>query len=72
MSQPIFGDWGLRALYLGLDGLAMRQRATANNIANVDTPNYKAERVHFEAQLQRALQGDARATSLPVLPAQRH
>jgi flagellar basal-body rod protein FlgB len=66
MASPIFNDWGLRALYLGLDGLAMRQRATANNIANVDTPNYKAQRVEFEAQLQRAIEGDLRSNALPM------
>jgi flagellar basal-body rod protein FlgB len=66
MASPIFNDWGLRALYLGLDGLAMRQRATANNIANVDTPNYKTQRVEFEAQLQRAIEGDLRSAGLPM------
>jgi flagellar basal-body rod protein FlgB len=34
-----------------LDGLALRQRAIANNIANVNTPNYHAKRVSFEAAL---------------------
>lgn len=61
MAEPIFNDWGLKALYLGLDGLSMRQHAIANNIANVDTPNYKAERVYFEAHLQRALRGEERS-----------
>ncbi len=58
MSEPIFNDVGLKALYLGLDGLAVRQHAIANNIANVDTPNYKAQRVQFETHLQRALRRD--------------
>jgi flagellar basal-body rod protein FlgB len=34
-----------------LDGLALRQRAIANNIANVNTPNYHAKRVAFEDAL---------------------
>ena len=34
-----------------MDGLALRQRAIANNIANVNTPNYHAKRVSFEAAL---------------------
>jgi flagellar basal-body rod protein FlgB len=55
MPEPIFNDRRLRALYMGLDGLAMRQRAIANNVANVDTPNYKTQKLYFEAQLQRAL-----------------
>ncbi len=50
-------DLGLRAISLALDGLSMRQRVTANNIANVDTPGYKAQHVDFEAQLGRALRG---------------
>ena len=42
-------------LQQSLDGLSMRQRATANNIANVDTPGYKAAQVSFESQLARAV-----------------
>jgi flagellar basal-body rod protein FlgB len=39
------------ALESALDGLAMRQRAIANNIANVNTPGYQARRVAFEGAL---------------------
>jgi flagellar basal-body rod protein FlgB len=39
------------ALTSALDGLALRQRAIANNIANVNTPNYHAKRVAFEDAL---------------------
>ena len=39
------------ALASALDGLAARQRAIANNIANVNTPGYTAERVSFESAL---------------------
>ena len=39
------------ALQSALDGLALRQRAIANNIANVNTPNYHARRVQFETTL---------------------
>jgi flagellar basal-body rod protein FlgB len=42
-------------LQQSLTGLSMRQRATANNIANVDTPGYKAAQVSFEGQLARAV-----------------
>lgn len=44
-------------LQQSLDGLSMRQRATANNIANVDTPGYKATQVSFESQLASAVDG---------------
>lgn len=37
-----------------LDGLTARQRAIANNIANVDTPQFKGSEVRFEQQLARA------------------
>lgn len=34
-----------------LDGLALRQRTIADNIANINTPNYHAKRVAFETAL---------------------
>ena len=40
-----------RALRRGLDYIAARQSITAENIANVDTPGYKARDVDFKAQL---------------------
>jgi flagellar basal-body rod protein FlgB len=39
------------ALTSALDGLALRQRTIANNIANVNTPGYQAKRVSFEDAL---------------------
>ena len=39
------------ALTSALDALALRQRTIANNIANVNTPNYHAKRVSFEDAL---------------------
>lgn len=41
-----------------LDGLALRQRVVANNVANVDTPGFKASEVRFEDALRRSLDGD--------------
>jgi flagellar basal-body rod protein FlgB len=38
-----------------LDGLALRQRVIGDNVANVDTPGFKAARVEFEAVLRDAL-----------------
>ncbi len=35
-----------------------RNEVIANNIANVDTPNYKRQDVEFESYLQTALSGD--------------
>ncbi|WP_027414591.1 flagellar basal body rod protein FlgB [Aneurinibacillus terranovensis] len=41
-----------------LNAASLRQRTISNNIANVDTPHYKAQSVSFEAELQKALQQD--------------
>nr|WP_302488387.1 flagellar basal body protein [Paenarthrobacter ureafaciens] len=51
-----------------MDALALRQRTIANNIANINTPNYTAKRVSFEDQLAasvRAGDGDVNATVSP-------
>ncbi len=37
------------------DGAWLRNEAIANNIANVNTPNYKRQDVSFEAELKQAL-----------------
>src|SRR5438093_8652225 len=42
-------------LRAAMSGLAARQRAIANNVANVDTPNFKATEVRFEDALKTAL-----------------
>jgi flagellar basal-body rod protein FlgB len=44
------------AMTSALDGLAARQRAIANNIANMNTPGYTAERVSFEDALAASVQ----------------
>ncbi len=38
-----------------LNALSLRQRLIANNIANIDTPGFKASDVDFEAQLRSAI-----------------
>lgn len=40
-----------------LNASQLRQKTISNNIANVNTPNYKANRVVFEEKLQRAIDG---------------
>lgn len=42
-------------LNTALDGLSLRQRVTADNIANIDTPGFRAATVDFETSLQTAL-----------------
>jgi flagellar basal-body rod protein FlgB len=51
-----------------LDGIALRQRVIADNIANVDTPGYRASSVDFETSLQAAIaSGEPTATVTPEL-----
>lgn len=42
-------------LHAALDGLSARQRVIADNIANVDTPHYRASSVDFETSLRAAI-----------------
>ena len=48
-----------------LHGLAVRQRSITDNLANLETPNYLAKRVDFEASLQQAIgSGNPAATTV--------
>jgi len=40
-------------LQKALDGVWQRQRAISNNIANYETPGYKAKKVSFESALEQ-------------------
>ena len=60
LLQPacsMIGDATSTALHAALAGLAERQRVTADNIANVNTPGFLAGRVDFESSLRGALAG---------------
>lgn len=48
------------ALHSALRGISTRRRVTADNIANVETPNYLAGRVSFESSIAKALDGAQR------------
>lgn len=57
----VFDSVSALAFSSALDGLAARQRAIANNIANVNTVGYQAQRVSFEDALARSIAaGDGR------------
>jgi flagellar basal-body rod protein FlgB len=62
-SDPVFA-----VLSSALDGLSLRQRVIADNIANVDTPGFRATSVDFESSLRAAVEnggsGDVRAEML--------
>lgn len=53
--MDLFGSSTFKALERGLDGSLMRQQAISQNIANVDTPNYKAKNVTFKQTLNEAM-----------------
>ncbi|MGZ4436884.1 MAG: flagellar basal body rod protein FlgB [Nocardioidaceae bacterium] len=50
-----------------LDGLAFRQRVTADNIANMDTPGFIASKVDFEGALRSAVDSGT-VTEGPIVP----
>lgn len=67
MSFAISGPVGA-VLDSALDGIAQRQRVIADNIANVDTPGYRAVNVDFETSLRAAISsGDVNADIQPAL-----
>ncbi len=52
----MIGDTAMSAiLQKALDGTWQRQRAIANNIANAETPGYKAIKVSFEESLDKEI-----------------
>ena len=62
-------DVSTSALHAALDGLAQRQRVTADNISNVNTPGFLAGRVDFESSLRGALAGGESPSSAHALVA---
>jgi flagellar basal-body rod protein FlgB len=48
-------DVTMQTLHSALTGLSERQRVTADNIANVNTPGFLAGRTDFESALQSQL-----------------
>lgn len=74
MSFPTTDAVGT-VLHAALDGLSLRQRVIADNLANVDTPGYRASSVVFEDALRQATSGgsfdgsataEVQATDTPV------
>lgn len=64
--MTLFTDGVQSALERAMDGVAQRQRVTAQNIANVMTPGYHAQRVTFENDLARALNEGANPLSAAI------
>ena len=53
--MSMLDDVSIDALHSAMDGLQARQRAISDDIANVNTPYYRARSVAFEDDLKRAL-----------------
>ena len=51
----IQNDLTYQALTKAIEGSQRRQEAIASNLANLNTKNYKANRVSFEGELKKAL-----------------
>lgn len=74
VSGRIFGSRTFTALQRSLDAASLRQQVISNNLANANTPGYKASHVVFESLLQQALDGGQTAAPrlLPVATNPRH
>ncbi|MBT8225371.1 MAG: flagellar biosynthesis protein FlgB [Dactylosporangium sp.] len=63
----MFDDLTTVTLHTALSGLSLRQRITADNIANINTPGFLAGRVSFEDALADAVaDGDPAQRSIHV------
>jgi flagellar basal-body rod protein FlgB len=72
VSAYAAGDPVSSVLGFALDSLALRQRTVADNIANIDTPGFRATAVSFESTLRSAVlagesAGDVLAGSSPSM-----
>ena len=62
-STLVFDSVSFSAVNSALDGLALRQRVIANNVANINTPDFHAGRVDFESSLAAAVQDGSGAVA---------
>lgn len=58
MLEQIMNSANVNNLSRGLEAASLRQKVLANNIANVNTPNFKRSEVVFETLLAKELYGD--------------
>lgn len=69
--MALFTDRVTSGIETALDAVSLRQQISANNIANMNTPGFKASRVEFEANLSRAMAtGDPSRSRASVVAAQ--
>ncbi|MPY94781.1 MAG: flagellar biosynthesis protein FlgB [Acidimicrobiia bacterium] len=60
----MIGDVTGQYLKVALAGLSAQRQAFVDNLANVETPGYRAARVDFESSLRRAAQSGSDAPGL--------
>lgn len=65
MSVPSYAVSDSVSAVLGyaLDGLSLRQNTIADNLANIDTPGFRATAVDFESALRSAIGGAGDAST---------
>jgi flagellar basal-body rod protein FlgB len=51
----LFSSPLMKNLEMALDGSALKQKTISNNLANVDTPGYKAKETVFKQEFERSL-----------------
>ena len=61
MEDDTLKDLSYSIMKNGLDASSARQKAISSNIANVNTPGYKVSKVHFESELEKALDKTGRS-----------
>jgi len=61
------GMRNLQMLEMGLSATSVRRDVIANNIANVDVPNFKRSEVSFESDLKRAVDSERAFADKPRL-----
>ncbi|MFH1675696.1 MAG: flagellar basal body rod protein FlgB [bacterium] len=66
MISRLFNETPALALERAMDASAVRAHLIADNIANADTPNYKAVRLKFEEFLERELGKTSQGRRLPL------
>ena len=63
MSDPVSF-----VLHDAMNGLSLRQQVIADNIANVDTPHFRAQSVDFESALTGAIENGGVVTAEQLQP----
>jgi len=56
--ENMFNSQSKNIVHKALDGTWQRNKLISENIANVDTPNYKRKDISFERSLKRALRNN--------------